>query len=150
LLNINIIVFSVVTLAQWIFNLRSQRQPGRWRLDATDGTVLVLIATLATVTLWHMSIAPIQAFATYMMNVLLFLLAGSFVRNGIARGDRLRFWSGIGMLALQILSRLLEYETGLLFKSLAFALCGVGIIVLGLWFERHVRNLNPAQLESNS
>jgi uncharacterized membrane protein len=149
LLNVNIIVAIALTAAQWIANLRSQRQPGRWRLDTADGTVLVLIKALAVVALWHMSIAPIQAFATYMMNVLLFLLAGGFVRNGIARGDRSTFWGGMALLALQILSRLLEYETGLLFKSLAFVLCGVGIIVLGLWFERHVRNLNPSQLESN-
>jgi uncharacterized membrane protein len=148
-LNVNIIVVLLITLAQWVANLRSPRQPGRWRLDSTDGKVLVLISALAILTLWHLSIFPIQAFATYMLNVLLFLVAGSFVRDGIARGDRPKFWSGMGLLTLQILSRLLEYETGLLFKSLAFVLCGVGIIVLGLWFERHVRHLNPAQLESN-
>jgi len=45
------------------------------------------------------------------------------------------------MLTLQILSRVLEYETGLLVKSLVFVICGVGVIFVGLWFERYVRTL---------
>jgi hypothetical protein len=43
------------------------------------------------------------------------------------------------LLILGIISRMLEYNTGLLAKSIVFALCGIGVIGAGLWFERHTR-----------
>jgi ethanolamine transporter EutH len=40
---------------------------------------------------------------------------------------------------LQIISRVLEYDTDLLFRSLVFVLCGSGLISAGLWFERRLQ-----------
>jgi hypothetical protein len=42
------------------------------------------------------------------------------------------------LLTLQIISRMWEYDTDLIFKSFVFAMCGVGIISAGLWFERRL------------
>jgi uncharacterized membrane protein len=106
--------------------------------------MLVFLGVIAALTFWHWTVAPIGAIATFLANVLLFLLAVALMRDGLAEGQRRSFWSGITLVALQILSRLLEYETALLLKSLVFVLCGVGVIVIGLWFERYVRTLRTA------
>jgi cyanate permease len=67
------------------------------------------------------------------------LLAVGLIRDGLALGERSPFWGGMVLLVLGIISRMLEYNTGLLLKSIVFALCGVGIIAAGLWFERNVK-----------
>ncbi len=56
--------------------------------------------------------------------------------TGLERADRNAFWFGLGLLSIQVFSRFLEFESGLLLKSLAFISWGVGLIVVGLWFER--------------
>ena len=48
------------------------------------------------------------------------------------------------LLTLQIISRMLESDSGLLFKSLVFILCGWGVISAGLWFENRLNNLSKA------
>jgi uncharacterized membrane protein len=141
-LNLNLLVFAAITLAQWIYGLRPQRPGGGWGLSSTDGVVLVFILTLAVLLVWHWHIAPIQAIATFLVNVMLFMLGSGLIRDAIAEGQRRRFWGGMVLLSGQILSRVLEYDTGLLLKSLIFLLCGVAVIVLGLWFERYVRSFN--------
>jgi len=83
-----------------------------------------------------------SAIAVFTVNVLLFLLGAGLIREGIAAGQRTIFWLGMTLLTLQILSRLFEYSTGLLFKSLVLFLCGLGVIAIGLWFERYVRTLS--------
>ncbi|MBW4464290.1 MAG: DUF2157 domain-containing protein [Pegethrix bostrychoides GSE-TBD4-15B] len=70
-------------------------------------------------------------------NLLLFGLAIGLIRDGLALGSRGAFWGGMGLLVLDIICRMLEYNTGLLLKSLVFALCGIGIIAAGIWFERN-------------
>ncbi len=42
------------------------------------------------------------------------------------------------LVTLQIISRVQEYDTDLLFKSLVFVLCGSALISAGLWFERRL------------
>lgn len=140
LLNLNVLAVLGVTLAQWIALARPGRT-GRWRLSQTDSLMLLLLIAIALIVFWHWSIAPIMAIATLLFNLMLFLLAAQFLRQGLADGKRYLFWSGMIILTIQILSRMLEYETGLLLKSLAFLVCGIGIMIIGLWFERHVRSL---------
>jgi uncharacterized membrane protein len=135
-INPSLIFFMGVTVAQWIELARRRRG---WGLSQTDGMMLLMLVTIAALVTWHWSIAPIMEMATFLANVLLFLLAIAFMRDGLARGERRLFWSGLTLVALQILSRLLEYDTALLLKSLAFLLCGIGVIGVGLWFERYVR-----------
>jgi uncharacterized membrane protein len=143
LLDPNLLFFVGLTLVQWIY-LARPRRTGRWGLSRSDGMMLGFLGVIVAMTFWHWHIAPIVAIATFLSNVLLFLLAVAFMRDGLAEGQRRIFWSGLTLVALQILSRLLEYETALLLKSLVFVLCGVGVIVIGLWFERYVRTLRIA------
>jgi len=82
-------------------------------------------------------------------NILLFGLSIALVRDGLALGDRQTFWGGMVLLILGITTRMLEYNTGLLLKSIVFILCGIGVIAAGLWFERSTksttRSIHPAQ-----
>jgi uncharacterized membrane protein len=75
------------------------------------------------------------------MNILLAVLSLGMMREGLGTGARSPFWWGLVVLTLQILSRVLEYETGLLVESVVFVACGIGVILVGLWFERYVRTL---------
>jgi uncharacterized membrane protein len=140
LLNPSLIFFGVLMAVQWFYLARPGRS-GRWGLRQQDGMILGYLGVIGAMTIWHWSVAPIGGVATFLCNVLLFLMAVALMRDGLAAGERRMFWSGLSLVALQIFSRLLEYETALLLKSLFFVLCGVGVIVIGLWFERYVRAL---------
>jgi uncharacterized membrane protein len=98
-----------------------------------------MIAISAIVPFWHLSIGKMAIAATLLFNLLLFLLGVGLVREGVTQGQRRLFWGGMVLLTLQIFTRMLEYNTDLLFKSLVLFLCGLGVIAAGLWFERHVR-----------
>lgn len=143
LLNPSLIFFVGLTVMQWIYLARPRRL-GRWGLSRSNSMMLVFLGAIAALTFWHWTIEPIGAIATFFSNVLLFLLAVALMRDGLADRQRRIFWSGLALVTLQILSRLLEYETALLLKSVVFLLCGVGVIVIGLWFERYVRTLRIA------
>ncbi|NJM28709.1 MAG: hypothetical protein HC856_11885 [Pseudanabaena sp. RU_4_16] len=92
---------------------------------------------------WHGALGQIPEIATFTYNALLFLLAVGLIRESLEKSHRLPFWSGIFLLFLQIISRLFEYNTGLLLKAFVFALCGIGVIVAGLWFERYMQTSHP-------
>lgn len=147
LLNPNLLVLGTLTIVEWVYLARTESARGprsriRWRLDLTSAVVLIFLGVLALTAFWNWSIDPIPAIATFIANVLLFLLASGFMREGLAQGQRRLFWLGLVLLVLQISSRMLEYDTGLLLKSVVFSLCGVGVIVIGLWFERYIRTLD--------
>lgn len=133
-LAINVLLLGSLALWAW---LRLGRQ-----LDLTTRVVACLIAISALIPFWHLAIDPFPLSAVFVFNVLLFILAAGLIREGLGQGQRRFFWGGMVLLTLQILSRMLEYETGLLFKSLVLLLCGLGIVAAGLWFERYVRVLS--------
>jgi uncharacterized membrane protein len=91
--------------------------------------------------IWHTEIAAIPEIATLLFNILLFGLAIVLIRDGLALGNRHTFWGGMVLLVLSIITRMLEYNTGLLLKSIVFALCGLGVIAAGLWFERNIERM---------
>jgi uncharacterized membrane protein len=68
----------------------------------------------------------------------MFLLATGLIRIGLAQTQRFAFWGGMILLVSQIMSRTFEYDTELILKAFVFTLCGVGVILAGLWFERHL------------
>lgn len=142
LINPNILLLTALGLISWVYLGWPQRSGQRlWRLDLTSTLVWLFITIGAGLTLWNWTVDPIVALATFSVNVLLFILASGFMREGLAQGQRRMFWYGLLLLTLQILSRMLEYNTNLMFKALVFVLCGVGVIVIGLWFERYVNTL---------
>ncbi|NES83363.1 MAG: DUF2157 domain-containing protein [Moorea sp. SIO2B7] len=115
-----------------------------WRINRTNAVVAGMIITSAVVCWLHISLGGLGAIATLVFNILLFLLAVGLVREALANGKRRGFWSGIVLMVVHILSRMLEYDTGLIFKAIVLFLCGVGVIAAGLWFEQNVsRSLHP-------
>lgn len=137
LLVINVMFLWSIAIWQWL-------HLGQ-RMDRTTGVVASMIAIAAFVLLFHVNIAPISAVAIFVFNAVLFILAAGLIRESIGTGERRGFWGGIVLLTLQIATRMLEYDTNLLFKAFVLFLCGVGVIAAGLWFERYLRNFNPEQ-----
>lgn len=139
---LSIAILCTLAVLEWLSLLRSARiRPGRRGLGLTTIMIAGFIAIAALVPFWHLEISSISVLATFIFNVLLFLLASGLIRESLVQGQRRTFWFGIALLTLQIISRLLEYDTGLLLKSFIFILCGIGVIAAGLWFERYVRIL---------
>ncbi|NEP61351.1 MAG: DUF2157 domain-containing protein [Symploca sp. SIO2G7] len=150
---INLFVLGSLTIWEWLRLFFQIRESWRKRKQKEEGAVNtppvrgllnnsvvgVMIVTSALVPYWHLSISNLPIAAVWLFNLLLFLLGTGLIREGLAQGQRRPFWGGMMLLSLQIFSRMLEYNTDLLFKSLVLFLCGAGVIVAGLWFERYIR-----------
>lgn len=148
---LDILLLSALAIVEWLRLALLVRQ----RFNQSNLTTIVIGVLLfisALLPFWHLSVAPIPVVATFMFNVMLFLLAAGLIREGLAQGERRAFWSGMVLLTLRILTWFLLSATGLAFKSLVFILCGVGVIAIGLWFERYVRTLSnkPSRHSSQS
>lgn len=128
---VNILILGSFTLWEWLRLVR--------RVNFTTSLVAGMIAISAVVPFWHLSVARLSVTAVLIFNVLLFLLAVGLIRRGLTQAQRRLFWGGMLLLTGAIFSRMLEYNTGLLFKSIVLLLCGFGVIAAGLWFERYVR-----------
>lgn len=141
------LVLAIITGLGWL-QLRHDWSRGRWFQERAlhSGKVAALILVIAGSLIWNFDITPLGAIGVLLSNLMLFLLAVGLIRDGLALGNRATFWGGMVLLVLSIMSRMLEYNTGLLLKSVVFALCGAGIIAAGLWFERrtHRRSLPPS------
>lgn len=134
----NLAVLGGLTVFEWLHLGRLElRRPKQKGVDLTTGAIALLIIITALIPLYHLSFTPIPQLATFLFNILLFLLAVGLIREGLALGNRQTFWGGMVLITLQIISRLFEYNTELLLKSFVFVLCGIGVIAAGLWFERH-------------
>jgi uncharacterized membrane protein len=134
------IVLSWFTALNWL-RIGMQLKRG-WRYQEraiNSGTIALLLLTLSAILVCHAEFVKIPVLSVFLLNILLFLLALGLLRDGLALGSRRTFWGGMTLLVLGVISRMLEYDTELLFKSIVFALCGVGVIAAGLWFERNIR-----------
>jgi len=137
------LLLSIVTGLGWLALSQEKRRSRFQEKFLNSGAVAVILGLMAGVFIFHFEIHPIDNIATFIFNILLFLLAIGLIRDGLALSDRQTFWGGMSLLVLSILSRMLEYDTGLLLKSVVFALCGVGGILAGLWFERKIKIRHP-------
>ncbi len=132
---VDILILSGLTLWEWgrLLLLR--------RVNLPTSLIGGMIILSAFVPYWHLNISRSPTVAVLIFNLLLFLLAVGLIREGLSPGQRRLFWGGMVLLTLQIFSRMLEYNTDLLFKSFVLLLCGLGVIAAGLWFERYVRTM---------
>ncbi|TAE01369.1 MAG: DUF2157 domain-containing protein [Oscillatoriales cyanobacterium] len=134
----NVVFLGALTVFEWLHLGRLElRRPKQKGLDLTTGAIAIAIVISALIPFYHLNVSPLPQLATFLFNVLLFLLAVGLIREGLALGNRRSFWGGMVLITLQIISRLFEYNTELLLKSFVFVLCGIGVIAAGLWFERH-------------
>jgi len=139
---VDVLIFIALALWEWFRLARPDRTKQYWGVDSVTAAIGGFLAATGLVTFWHISISPIPEIATYIFNILMFLLATGAVRIGLTQGSRAAFWGGMVLLILQIISRLFEYDTELLLKAFVLVLCGIGVIVAGLWFERHLSRQN--------
>ena len=65
-------------------------------------------------------------------------IASALVWSAVETVNRDPFWYGILIVALVITSRFFEYEGHLLIKSAVFCACGLGLMYLGLRFEKYL------------
>jgi uncharacterized membrane protein len=136
-------VFIVVTILAW-WQL-GRRENSSWRMDLTSVVIAVMLTITSTIVWQQVTGSIVGAIATFIFNCFLFLVSVGLIRESLAGGKRLPFWSGIILIVLQLFSRMIEYDTGLLFKALMLLLSGFGVIVAGLWFERYLRTLKTTE-----
>jgi uncharacterized membrane protein len=74
-----------------------------------------------------------------MANLALVGIASGLLWDAVAAGQRREFWLGLGLLCLVIVSRFLDWDTHLMVKSVVFILCGIGVILGGVRFEKRLR-----------
>ncbi len=135
---IDALLLGIVAGLGWLELFQEKRRSRFQEKFINSGIMAAMLGLMAGVFILHFEVHSIANIATFIFNILLFLLAIGLIRDGLALSDRQLFWVGMSLLVLGILSRMLEYDTGLLLKSVAFALCGVGVILSGLWFERKI------------
>jgi len=130
----DILVFLGLTITLWWKN--------RFTLDVTSLGIALINLITGIIIIIHLGMFPLGGLATFVFNVLLFVLGIGLLKAALGTGERSSFWMGIIIIVLQLMSRMLEYDTGLLLKAVILFLCGVVVIVAGLWFERYISNLN--------
>jgi uncharacterized membrane protein len=141
---INPLILEAIALFAW-WRLGFARADGRWRLNL-NSTVVAGISLIGSFVLWwHANFGPLGPIATFAFNALLAILAIGLMREALSTGLRRCFWGGILLVVLQIFSRMVEYDTDLLFKAVVLFLCGIAIIAAVLWFERYVQTLNATE-----
>jgi uncharacterized membrane protein len=77
-------------------------------------------------------------FAPWIVTLLLVGLSVVLCWEGLQQRRRSRFWQGLLGLTLVVLTRFFEYQTNLMTKSAVLVVCGIGVIWLGLKFERRI------------
>ncbi|MBF2049102.1 MAG: DUF2157 domain-containing protein [Leptolyngbya sp. IPPAS B-1204] len=150
---IDVVILAGLTGLGWMQLRHDWRRSWLQERALHSGMVALLLLLGAVTLIWNFGTGlagspPVVG--VIMFNLLLFLLAVGLIRDGLALGERGTFWGGMVLLVLGIISRMLEYNTGLLLKSIVFALCGAGIIAAGLWFERRVKPNSARSLPSAS
>lgn len=128
---VDIFILGSLTFWQWLRMLR--------RMDRITSILAGMIAISALISYWHLSFGRLPITAVLVFNILLFIISVGLIREGLRESKRRLFWGGMVLLTMQVFSRMLEYETELLFKAIVLLLCGVCVIAAGLWFERSVR-----------
>jgi len=99
--------------------------------------VAVWVGVLAMAVIGALS--PMAIVTVVLFNAALVLLGVGLLWSGFVSLRRAAFWPGVVILGGVILSRFLEYETGLIVKSIVFLLLGVGVIAGGVKFESLLR-----------
>jgi len=131
-------ILSGLAVLQWLFLLRQRNNPPRREVIFTTAVISTFLVFITLVPFWHQTISRIDELGIFIFNVLLATLAWGLIQEGLKLSNRSSFWGGMLLITLQIVSRVQEYDTDLLFKSLVFVLCGSALISAGLWFERRV------------
>lgn len=137
-------IFTLITIVIWAYLIwrtyrNSERYPWHWMTTAVAGINCIMIAVIIA---QLSSIDSKQLYAYGIFCLLLFTVAIGLIRSGLANSDRSDFWLGLGLLTSRIMIWFLMTQNDLMTKALLFIVCGIGVIAIGLWFERNVRRLS--------
>ncbi|MGB3573367.1 MAG: DUF2157 domain-containing protein [Phormidesmis sp.] len=130
---------AIALYATWQWLKQGELQlvpPSLWM--KTPAFLVVLVLTGFGVFLQFQS--TVEYGGVYLINVLLAFVGFAMLHDGVLVGVRHRFWGGMGIVVISLMSRIFEYDTGLTLKALVLAICGVAVIFAGLWFEQQTRS----------
>ncbi len=126
-------------VVMWVFSAGRGWAAKDYRpvLIATWLTCVVLAATL-----YFPLIGPGSVLVQVVLaNIALVGMAAGLTWAGTKILDRRLLWLGVILAALILASRFLEYETNLMAKSAVFLLCGAAVLIVGVKFETHLKNV---------
>jgi uncharacterized membrane protein len=132
-------ILSGLAVLQWLFFFRHRNTPIRREVFFTITVIAIFLSFIVVVPFWHQAIGRITELGIFVFNVLLITLSWGLIQEGLKLSNRSYFWCGMLLFILQVISRVLEYDTDILFRSLVIVLCGSGLISAGLWFERRLQ-----------
>ena len=133
---IDVGIISGLAVLQWLFLIRQNNSPIRREVFFKIGIITTFLGFIIVTPFWHQAISQITELGVFIFNILLAILAWGLIQEGLKLRKRTSFWYGILLFTLQIISRVLEYNTEVLFRALVFGICGYSLITAGLWFER--------------
>ncbi|MEO0706936.1 MAG: DUF2157 domain-containing protein [Cyanobacteria bacterium J06649_5] len=100
----------------------------------------VITVVLGVSAFFHYQGTGSSLYGPLVMNSVLFFIGFAMLHDGMLLGIRHRFWGGMGIVVVGLMTRMFEYNTGLMLKALVLAACGVAIIAAGLWFEKQAKS----------
>ncbi len=128
---------------RWFLRSRQHSIPNAlWMRTPAFIVVLVVMGCLVFIPSSQVIVWWIERSFVYgvvIANIVLFFIGFAMLHDGTLLGIRHRFWGGMGIVVIGLVSRMFEYDTGLMLKALVLGACGIGIIVAGLWFEKKAR-----------
>ncbi len=137
-------LWAITAYGSWQWFLRSpQRSEPRelWMNTPVFAAVLAVLSATVFCNLqgffWQLGYA--FTYGLIALNMLLFFIGFAMLHDGTSLGIRRRFWGGMGIVVIGLVTRMFEYDTDLLLKAAVLGVCGIGIIVAGLWFEKKAR-----------
>jgi uncharacterized membrane protein len=140
-------IVAIVTIGIWLYLIwqartNSRQYPWDWTTTAVGGVSCLMAVTIVA----QLNTIDRNIYAPIIFCLLLFGVAIGLIRSGLANSDRGAFWFGLGLLSSRIIIGFLMIQSDLMTKSLLFIICGIGVIAIGLWFERHVRRLSESKV----
>ena len=108
------------------------RSQNRRRLRPSDEAVVAVLAGAGAIVVGALT-TPVGLWLA--AHIALVGLVAVSIRRALQELERGPFWFGVVIGGLVILTRFLEFETGLLFKAAAFTCCGLVVIGIGYAFE---------------
>ncbi|NJM47309.1 MAG: DUF2157 domain-containing protein [Alkalinema sp. RU_4_3] len=126
-------MLGIVAIVQWVRLLRSDRG-----LNLTVLGIVVLQAIALTLSGFG---APGIDLGGLMLNALTAVWGIGLIRESLSEGDRSMFWSGLATLTTLVMAKVFLSTTMLTFKALMLVVCGVLIVMAGIWFEKNVRSV---------
>ena len=108
-------------------------------LDQKPIMTMLIITFASFVLIMTAALAGADVLVIIAANALFIALAANILWSARQFEDRRLFWTSVLMIALLLLSRTIEYETGLLIKSAAFTASGIALIIAGVMFEKYLK-----------